>query len=629
MSSQQYTIYIIGGEGSGKTCFFAGLSILEEADRLNDIQIVCLGEGQAVMNNLAGHIRQGSWPPSTSELISIEAYLYFDNKDIDVRWIDYPGEMFVEQFMGKESETNELFDYFIQADFLLIALDPTVDLAGDKAFQKDSDYYHHYKERIDALQDALLELRRLRDEEKPLKVALVITKADLLKENVSKPKKAKDYLRQKAPAFYENLYKQFPDMQTFAVSAVGNTNTLDTGEVVPAQDLNPWGYNEIFKWIVKEIRSRKLKPVFRWVFSLLIVSGILLGSGFGYLLYQQKMADRYIAGIERRNLSESNKRAISEEFKHASDNAQQEAIDDFLESTKNTLKQNSIEEKELSSLLTKVQVFISEGNGYRAQSLYQVKEKAQQFLESSEYQTIKQAYEANAADFIDLTLDFLKAHPKSTYKDQIEQMMERWKTNQLEKDRLAVADITVRGTQGLRQKAKAIQEFITQHPTEAKEEMRNAVKLALNLANQIESQKLNIEFQTLGKLKKENELKLEIFVGNGNDPEYHYKSEAKIISFAEKKETVLDWRPSEDIQVEVKTDTSWNPLSTLKLVGYKNISDPLAISALDGSLKLESKNEGYSYFQGEIILTSDVIGWEKNDWLLLHDYIAPGKKWLD
>jgi len=59
MNDKQYSVYVLGGAGSGKTCFFAGLSILDEADRASKIKFTCQKDSQAFMQGLAEQLRRG------------------------------------------------------------------------------------------------------------------------------------------------------------------------------------------------------------------------------------------------------------------------------------------------------------------------------------------------------------------------------------------------------------------------------------------------------------------------------------------------------------------------------------------------------------------------------------------
>ena len=96
------------------------------------------------------------------------------------------------------------------------------------------------------------------------------------------------------------------------------------------------------------------------------------------------------------------------------------------------------------------------------------------------------------------------------------------------------------------------------------------------------------------------------------------------------KEKDLSWQPGDVIIIEVWSDRSWMPYSSLEKLGTKEINDPLAIRKLEGTIYMKNKNDGSAKFKNNRIkLTCDVLGWSAKDWTLVQDWIAPGKKWFN
>lgn len=207
-------------------------------------------------------------------------------------------------------------------------------------------------------------------------------------------------------------------------------------------------------------------------------------------------------------------------------------------------------------------------------------------------------------------------------------MLDKWRKNQIAKDKAEIAAIEVKGVQGLRQKAQAVRTFIANHPDVANQDTQKAAELVMRLVKQIRTSDLLVEFKRLGILKKADVLKLTITVNNKKVYEFKSEDKVKSISFMNNKEKDLSWQPGDLIIIEVWSDRSWMPYSSLEKLGTKEINDPLAIRKLEGTIYMKNKNDGSAKFKNNRIkLTCDVLGWSAKDWTLVQDWIAPGKKW--
>ena len=162
------------------------------------------------------------------------------------------------------------------SQFLLLALDPHVELARDEIMASSNEDRDRYHARLDSLMEALVQKQRERDGKDPFQVGLLITKADLLGEDVTHPEQAEAYVKKTAPNFYQKLSREFKDLRTFAVSAVGRTERDENGRMIPAKDLEPWGYEYVFDWVLGEIRRKKRKILIGRSFRGFILMGLLL-----------------------------------------------------------------------------------------------------------------------------------------------------------------------------------------------------------------------------------------------------------------------------------------------------------------------------------------------------------------
>lgn len=272
MPDHRFKVVILGSTAAGKSCFIGGLGILGGADRDSGIQVHAKenkdSKGLEYLKRLKSFLNNQEWPPPSHTTEIIDLSVFYHDKIIEITFVDYPGKDFLEELSKLDPEKNlALFNAYNNADFLLVLLDPKIDLNignGDSAVLKNQAL-----ERQEAVLQVIREkmfpknnetsfkagwnvLKDKLQERIPPNIGIVITKKDQMSQ-IKSSKDAENLLRTEAPQFYQNLINIGSKLQVFAVSAVGNTEVIQVdGKPVlkPGKVINPEGYEEIFDWII-------------------------------------------------------------------------------------------------------------------------------------------------------------------------------------------------------------------------------------------------------------------------------------------------------------------------------------------------------------------------------------------
>ncbi|MCY2942887.1 MAG: hypothetical protein NTV50_14635 [Planctomycetota bacterium] len=272
MPDHRFKVVILGSTAAGKSCFIGGLGILGAADRDSGIQVHAKenkdSKGLEYLKRLKTFLNNQEWPPPSHTTEIIDLSVFYHDKIIEITFVDYPGKDFLEELSKLDPEKNlALFNAYNNADFLLVLIDPKIDLNignGDSVVLKNQAL-----ERQEAVLQVIREKMFPKNKESSFKagwnavkdkvqerippnIGIVITKKDQMPQ-IKSSKDAENLLDTEAHKFYQNLKSIGSTLKVFAVSAVGNTETVQVdGKSVlkPGKVLNPEGYEEIFDWII-------------------------------------------------------------------------------------------------------------------------------------------------------------------------------------------------------------------------------------------------------------------------------------------------------------------------------------------------------------------------------------------
>jgi hypothetical protein len=218
----------MGSEGSGKTCFFAGLAWLGDAVRGGDFHnVVGLDNPtQAFLNVLRGQLDSGNKPLSTHETRSLRVQVEFRDQHMELDAEDFAGEEF--RAAGVDLPDDDPFAANIRkAEYILMFLDIQKDVDGDPAANT---------ERLNAVANLLA--RHARNP----KLAVILSKADM--RDGARGDNPGKYLKAALPGFFSCIQALGFDMECFFLASLGKS------ELSPGNPPEPLGYGELFEWMV-------------------------------------------------------------------------------------------------------------------------------------------------------------------------------------------------------------------------------------------------------------------------------------------------------------------------------------------------------------------------------------------
>lgn len=73
-------VCVLGAPRAGKTCFLAGFGILAEPERSTPFQVNTHGQTKTCLDEYAGMLRRGEWPPRTTLTETYELTVLFGTR---------------------------------------------------------------------------------------------------------------------------------------------------------------------------------------------------------------------------------------------------------------------------------------------------------------------------------------------------------------------------------------------------------------------------------------------------------------------------------------------------------------------------------------------------------------------
>ena len=268
-------ISLMGSEGSGKTCFFAGLAWLGSAARRSEFVLDGRNEAsQAFVNELRETLARNELPQSTRKTDDLALDVLYKHSRIGIDIENFAGEEFREVGTGLRSD-SPLFEQFLRSRYLVLFLDIENDVDRDASENAD---------RLDAVLN-LLSTEAFCDGSR--KLAIVLTKSDL--RGFVGPKAtaaaARDYLRARKPGLFEKVERLGYDKRFFFLAPIGRPS-LSEGHP-PA----PFGYEALFDWLVGDIRAGQVDSWIRRHCALLALSAlaVFVAAGIGIGMHAQRI----------------------------------------------------------------------------------------------------------------------------------------------------------------------------------------------------------------------------------------------------------------------------------------------------------------------------------------------------
>ena len=637
MPDHRFKVVILGSTAAGKSCFIGGLGILGGADRDSGIQVHAKenkdSKGLEYLKRLKTFLNNQEWPPPshTTEIIDLSVFYY--DKIVDITFVDYPGKDFLEELSKLDPEKNlALFNAYNNADFLLVLLDPKIDLNignGDsvvlknqalerqeavlqvireKMFPKNNE--NSFKAGWNTLKDKL-------QERIPPNIGILITKKDQMPQ-IKSSKDAENLLVTEAPQFYKNLKSIGSTLKVFAVSAVGNTEVVQVdGKSVlkPGKVLNPEGYEEIFDWIIN----------IRWWVKVLkysvcaALNALLLALIFTIQSGQTERA-RQIASDKNISPNEKANQIAKIWFvSPASSRVFTDPILDKMASDMDSRVDNLPGDSEALIPLIKEAENIGKNNPRLSSKMEDIIAKAREKREGALFDKLKINYSEKDTNFIKKANDFLQEfgstgrHSAEVGKLQIIIIDEDF-----QKDKVYVQNFQITNATSLIEKSIKLKQIASKWKSKISPEqafqISRASLVAEGIANAGTTSFFTVDIVKTKGLKIPLQHYVQIFQKKNDEKDYNLIFEsAKASDFITEwgwntNDLKLDWGIGTQIKILLRSSKweYWNIIYN-KDAAINYFSDSYAILGLIGSVKLEPIND-YDLGKPQVVLNLKLDG---------------------
>lgn len=614
-------ICVLGSEAAGKTCFLGGLAILSEPNRDSHVHVIGAdaddaasggSASQRFLNEVARTLRAGDWPPPTTLTREIELDLRFRDRLFKFDVIDYAGESFREALNQLDrSRQQVLIDHMLQADFILLMLDPQSDLPDEKPLSTAQRQSVHERQNAHVagirkvFDDAQVTRRALPH------IGLVITKADAHPEITS----AEKYVAQRGANLLARIKSWGVETRCFATSAVGR---VENGR--PARELTPTGYAQIFDWIVATNRRARLRRITK---RFLVPAALAIFTIALLLFLQSKRAQQVAADTSRSletRVRSANRALIATPTLRSNIDA---LVADQLGSMRERFT-NLRSTEELAQLRSDFLLLKSLRRTTRAHEITEFGTLLEEGDRNLRLRRIRNMQPTDP-ELLSICQAFIKDYPAATEAAEIEGLIARIRDINEESDREKVRRVSVQkgDLDSLNRKAAAIMEYALDHRNSPETvNMEAAAGVARRLAS---TSPLKVHIRGAGKFIKSREWELRVYVDDLENPAGKFPTDGKVKRATwDQPLKITNWKPGATVRYVVEEFRLVN-----EIVAELDSNDLLSIRSLGLNTMLPIRDDfGAQYIDGPYFaVVTEIEGFSRQDWKLLEQYVHPGKKW--
>lgn len=538
-------IALVGSEGSGKTCFLAGLRWLSSATE--DTPFAISGrdqKSQEYLEKLNQALKAGHCPPPSHSIEELELNVSYCKSVFDIRVQDCQGEEFKHAAQSNNVD-HPIIKNLLDSQYLIVCLDGECDVKNPIA----------HSGRLDALftilhghQDLFLNK----------KIVFLLTKADVtgIPRSQWSGAVSLEYLQAHNSVFAKKIDALQLDVSFFFVSSLGS-------DMQHGEKPDPYGYDQVFGWLGHKRAQIRVESFIRNHFRLMIATVLLaIGSIVSFVVkncyYEsQKVAAGDVTVTESEQLNALARLSVDDKT---------EVINSKLASFEEELdKSQSV--SSLKNLYERISKYSEAGVSDELRRRIDGMSKCvADALEKLYVDSLKLCVENKNKEGFDKELSAYLADRYSS-KCQMEEVLklsEGLKSALITDDKIRIAALNVdrhiSNRSILDSKLKMIDSF-AQKLDDCLQEKRDMLQAVKDMRKLLSNGKYEIKFEQGGKLKKnDRDSYLRVKFGN-RDNEGEYKvPEDKYAAGAEPTwgySKLIDWKVNDKIMVDWKCNKSW------------------------------------------------------------------------
>jgi hypothetical protein len=464
-NEKSFRVHMLGGTGVGKTCFIAGLALLNRQSNRESFVLVkneC-SQTKQVFNSLRKMLESGRWPGKTSILDNLQFVIKKGSKRADIELADFSGESFTDAMQRGDDTTAALQVQRLvkESDMLLLLLDGSLVDRGEK---------FHGQSQIQAIFERM-EYESFND----LEIAVILTKSDLCQlRPVRTGKDLEELVQERAPDIY-NFLSDHPKIKThwIPLSVCGPEGLGPNGEPI-YEKLSPQGYQAFFDVLLSRNKREFIKRFY--YASLVLALSMLLMLGWWQLRERQ-------ITLEKDQINNLNflVRDLPEKVHPRNEPFLIKRYEDEFRKIKEKIEQaSSIESLQLES--DKLSKIPKQHQELVHDNLDSLKNFANRRKELLLFEVVIAAREIGTLELINASSAYLSEFPKGQNSDQVNLWLAEIKELEYASDRARVRSIAVTSATQLAYKKEEIRKFLEKHRQKLVEDELQAISEALGIA---------------------------------------------------------------------------------------------------------------------------------------------------
>ena len=462
-------IQMLGGSGVGKTCFLAGLALLNEQTDGPSFVLPTDDGTKAVFDKLRDTLSKGRWPAKTSIVDKLSFAVVRGTTRVEVELSDFAGESFTDSMKrGNATESAQQIQSLVKgADLLMVLLDgASVDceenFAGAAMIQA-------VFERISAEGGGDLD------------VIVVLTKSDLC---ISTPVKTGDDLKQlvqnRAPDLARFLREQGIRTQWIPASVCG-PNATDTSGAPIYASLAPQGYETIFEQLFR----RQRRPRNRLILLLAAAATLVVLISIGWTILRRQEVERQKQRITDPSIP--TQEVAENVWRENEPHLRARYEEDFAKAKKDIEASGDVDS--IEQILKRFGQIPKTHESLLSSGLDDLKSKASDRKEKLLYQQVVDCQQLQTGDCVPLIGKYLGQFPDGAHAEDLRKMLEDINQARYFTARGQVKSIPVTSTEALKKKSEAIANFLNDYGQLIDPEEKAAMTAARDIATQLVSQR--------------------------------------------------------------------------------------------------------------------------------------------
>ena len=602
---------LMGSEGSGKTCFFAGLAWLGSAARRGNFGVIGRNEAsQAFVNDLRDTLVRNELPQSTRKTDDLALDILYRGSRIGIDIENFAGEEF--RAVGSElREDSPLFSRFVQSRYLVLFLD----------IENDVDHVSPTNaERLDAVLN-LLSTETLCDGSR--KLAVVLTKADLrgiTRENATSSAASK-YLQTHQPGLFGKIGKLGYETEFFFLAPIGRSSLAD------GQQPAPFGFEALFDWLVGDIRDERVRTWIRRHRVPLAIAGVLLvlagGIGIGRFV-QKRRANSVLDGRIPSPTSEEAAKAL--------ENGGQQSKDGYIDREMDKVREElpSVDSlSALDALQAKVAKWKGQGTGAVEKRLSELENELRKKREDIHLERIIALESQNGITdcrnaIAAYYLDTNTARRRDAEIKQVSNRLDNADRNR-KRAEIRAANVVSGRLDTLKSRCDLVAQYPFPDPSSKKEAERAVAIGRLMLADS----PYRVEIKSAKGLSEAYRTRLELSNLGPSTLQQEETTHQKSRNPQWNKKVEFRWKPADRIKVEWLWSSHWGPNDTI--IGTREFKDPwTALIDILGGVQLTPETGPFHANledPPQATIICDEFPNPKKDLALFKKYIVPGTYW--